>query len=268
MYGTDTFPLALGVDSRGWATLAKLFATGGGGIPSGPLSTIEGYRSEGELFVGKGRETGPFHQSAERLAAGKRLNGLVEIAVGFGVAGEPFPQKGKGKAKPEKVEHSPQGIGGDGKLQDQKPPARAQNPIDILQAGFRLGKVADAEHQGHHIGAGIRQGNGDGVSMAEGDLFLQLVAGDFFPSQADHVVGEIQADDSLYIGVFGQCQGNISRSRGQVDDLKALFGRQMCGELGSPTGVDAEAEDAVDAVVTLGNLVEHFPRFLFFDIES
>ena len=132
--------------------------------------------------------------------------------------------------------------------------------MEFGKAFFVVGEVAEPEGRGDEIDGGVGYGQVEGVGFNGDDV----VRGEFFLAEGEHLVGEVDGQDGGSLGgggaVFEECEGHVAGAAAEIegDGLGVLEdGTEEAGGAVPPPAVDAGGEEMVGAVVGGGDGVEH-----------
>ena len=133
--------------------------------------------------------------------------------------------------------------------------------MEFGEAFFVVGEVAEAEGGGDEVDGGVGEGEVEGVGFDGEDV----VRGEFFCAEREHLVGEVDGEDGGGVrgcggAVFEEREGHVAGAAAEVegDGFGVLEDRaEEAGGAVPPPAVDAGGEEMVGAVVGGGDGVEH-----------
>lgn len=245
-------------------------------------SAVEDDGAEGE-WGGGGCDKARLVEAVEHFGAREEcIYRMGEVFVGpGGVSRDPCGGVGHDLGAVEVVERADQGVGGDGKLQDQQSASRAENPSELPHGLQGVLYIANAERDGDHVAAGVGERKCLGVAVEPGEVLCaaggvrggggmhrggKVSPGGFGLGDGEHFVGEVDPDDlALWrtaepgdgVREF-ECQ--ITCSTGNIDNC---IGRLKPGVLDcfpTPVLVDKEGMKTIVEVVGGGDGREHLPH--------
>ena len=171
------------------ATLRQLrIALGFGGV-------VEAGGAEGVAGPGGVGEAGVADELEHARRAGEALDGGGEVAVGGGVAGDEAAEPGEDGFEVEVVEGAGEAFGLVA-VEDAELAAGAEDAVDLGEAFFVVGEVAEAEGGGDEVDGVVGEGEMEGVGF-DGD---DVVGGELFGAAGEHLVGEVDGEDGGGVG--------------------------------------------------------------------
>ena len=135
--------------------------------------------------------------------------------------------------------------------------ARAQGALHLAQSGGEVFKVADPEGHGECIKPAVFEGQG--LSVSQHQLHPSVLASLAHLGAADveHAGGNVHADHLEFRRHSRRFDGKIGRACGDVEHFARAFGQQHADRLLAPKLVDAQAEEVVQEIIAVRDVVEH-----------
>ena len=118
--------------------------------------------AEGGGFVTDGSEESGKFGGAEEAG-----DGVGKISVGGAVAGEPAADAREDAAEIPAIQIAEDVVGRLGEVQDGDGAAWLEDAMDFAQAGFVVGKIAEAESGGDEVEGFVGEGEAEGVGFGE-----------------------------------------------------------------------------------------------------
>jgi len=111
---------------------------------------------------------------------GEGFNGSVQVFVSFAVAAKEGADAIGDDLEVDVVDRPENFIPGLGKFQDGKFAARPEHAEYFRKAFFQVFKIPDAKCYGNCVKGIVGELNSFAIALAQADMFLQTMFGDFF----------------------------------------------------------------------------------------
>ena len=199
-------------------------------------------------------EAGGAKLFGHRLTPYKLLDAAVEVGVGGGVFADLPADDGHYFGKIKVVKKTDDFVVGVREFENQKLSLRVEYALHLVQPEVEVGEVADAVGAGDGIEMVIGVGEGEGAALLERDAGGEAGLPDFVVAYAQHLLGEVDADDLLHLVLSHHFDGEVGGAGGHVEGV--ITGCKPAHGTPAPPAVGVKREQVVEPVVGARDAVE------------
>lgn len=216
---------------------------------------MEGSDPSGQIDVPNGFESGVLHHPRQLALIRESLDGIAQIVVRAGHAGDPRPDAREEVSEVEEEDVAEEGQRGARELEDGGDASGTEHAMDLPKSsGGRL-QIPKAKSDGHGREEVIGEGQRERVALDQQDA--RPTSRDLCLPDAQHGTAEVHADDER---LSGQLQCEIARAATEVKGER-FWGGEIRAKLADretpPATIHVEREQVIEEIVSGSDGREH-----------